>query len=54
MTAGFGARLRTALDAYGPLCVGIDPHVSLVEEWGLEASPGGIREYEIVGVSYAG
>ncbi len=45
MTAGFGARLRTALDAYGPLCVGIDPHVSLVEEWGLEASPAGIREF---------
>ncbi len=45
MTAGFGARLRTALDAYGPLCVGIDPHGSLVEEWGLEASPAGIREF---------
>lgn len=45
MTAGFGARLRAALDAYGPLCVGIDPHVSLVEEWGLEASATGIRDF---------
>jgi len=41
----FGERLRTALHTYGPLCVGIDPHVSLVEEWGLEASGAGIREF---------
>ncbi|MEZ3160224.1 orotidine-5'-phosphate decarboxylase [Microbacterium sp. BWT-B31] len=47
MTAGFGfgARLRAALDAYGPLCVGIDPHVSLLEEWGLDASASGTREF---------
>jgi len=45
VTAGFGARLRTALDTHGPLCVGIDPHVSLVEEWGFEASGAGIREF---------
>lgn len=42
---GFGARLRGALEAFGPLCVGIDPHVHLLEEWGLDASAGGVREF---------
>nr|WP_218853246.1 orotidine-5'-phosphate decarboxylase [Microbacterium immunditiarum] len=37
--------MRTALDTYGPLCVGIDPHISLVEEWGLDASAAGICEF---------
>jgi orotidine-5'-phosphate decarboxylase len=31
----FGARLRAAMDARGPLCVGIDPHSALLESWGL-------------------
>ncbi|GGS03412.1 orotidine 5'-phosphate decarboxylase [Streptomyces aureoverticillatus] len=31
----FGARLRHAMDARGPLCVGIDPHASLLAAWGL-------------------
>ena len=31
MTAPFGARLAAAMDAHGPLCVGIDPHTSLQE-----------------------
>ena len=31
----FGQRLRTAVDTYGPLCAGIDPHRALVESWGL-------------------
>ena len=33
----FGARLRRAMDERGPLCVGIDPHASLLAEWGLNA-----------------
>ncbi|MHC2999925.1 orotidine-5'-phosphate decarboxylase [Microbacterium sp. HJ5] len=41
----FGSRLRAALDARGPLCVGIDPHGSLLEEWGLDASAAGAREF---------
>ncbi len=41
----FGARLRVALDTHGPLCVGIDPHVSLLEEWGLDASAAGARAF---------
>ncbi|WP_137843606.1 orotidine-5'-phosphate decarboxylase [Microbacterium sp. 2FI] len=42
---GFGQRLLSALDAYGPLCVGIDPHVHLLAEWGLDADAAGVREF---------
>ncbi|WP_062078861.1 orotidine-5'-phosphate decarboxylase [Demequina globuliformis] len=31
----FGARLSTAMAEFGPLCVGIDPHPELLEQWGL-------------------
>jgi orotidine-5'-phosphate decarboxylase len=31
----FGARLTAAMAARGPLCVGIDPHAGLLEQWGL-------------------
>ena len=43
-TPTFGQRLRTALDEHGPLCVGIDPHQSLLAAWGLDASAAGVRE----------
>ncbi|WP_454167006.1 orotidine-5'-phosphate decarboxylase [Microbacterium lacticum] len=42
---GFGQRLRAALDAYGPLCVGIDPHEALLHAWGVDASAAGVREF---------
>lgn len=45
MTAGFGARLSAVLEARGPLCVGIDPHRSLLAEWGLPDSGAGAREF---------
>ncbi len=35
----FGARLAAAMGDYGPLCVGIDPHPSLLAQWGLSDSP---------------
>lgn len=41
----FGSRLRAALDAHGPLCVGIDPHAALLDAWGLDASAAGVREF---------
>ncbi|GAA2994702.1 orotidine-5'-phosphate decarboxylase [Microbacterium terrae] len=41
----FGERLRSAVDARGRLCVGIDPHASLLAEWGLDASAAGVREF---------
>ena len=31
----FGARLHAAIAERGPLCVGVDPHPSLLQEWGL-------------------
>ncbi|GAA1673560.1 orotidine-5'-phosphate decarboxylase [Microbacterium lacus] len=44
MTA-FGTRLREAVLSGGRLCVGIDPHESLLREWGLPASAEGAREF---------
>jgi orotidine-5'-phosphate decarboxylase len=41
----FGARLRNAMDARGPLCVGIDPHPSLLSAWGLPDSPSGLERF---------
>ena len=34
-SASFGARLSTALERRGALCLGIDPHSQLLAEWGL-------------------
>jgi orotidine-5'-phosphate decarboxylase len=41
----FGARLNSALDARGPLCVGIDPHPSLLETWGLPVTADGVGRF---------
>lgn len=41
----FGARLRTALDTRGPLCVGIDPHPSLLAAWGLGDDVAGLEQF---------
>lgn len=41
----FGQRLSAALDRFGPLCVGIDPHESLLRAWGLGADAAGVREF---------
>ncbi|TAM86326.1 MAG: orotidine-5'-phosphate decarboxylase [Jatrophihabitans sp.] len=45
MTDGFGARLDAALDARGPLCVGIDPHPALLASWGLADDAGGLAAF---------
>lgn len=51
----FGARLRSALTARGPLCVGIDPHPSLLLDWGLSDDVTGLRRFsEIVVDALAG
>ncbi|MEU8827901.1 orotidine-5'-phosphate decarboxylase [Streptomyces sp. NPDC048636] len=44
-TAPFGARLRAAMDTRGPLCVGIDPHASLLAEWGLGDDVAGLERF---------
>lgn len=41
----FGARLCAAVAARGRLCVGIDPHESLLREWGLGVTAAGVREF---------
>jgi len=47
VTLSFGARLAAAMDAHGPLCVGIDPHPSLLAEWGLADDAGGLRTFAL-------
>jgi len=41
----FGARLRRAMDERGPLCVGIDPHASLLADWGLGDDVAGLERF---------
>jgi orotidine-5'-phosphate decarboxylase len=41
----FGARLTAAVDALGPLCVGIDPHGPLLRQWGLADDADGLRRF---------
>ncbi|QDQ10434.1 orotidine-5'-phosphate decarboxylase [Streptomyces spectabilis] len=41
----FGARLRHAMDTRGPLCVGIDPHASLLAAWGLDDDIKGLETF---------
>ncbi|WP_419707382.1 orotidine-5'-phosphate decarboxylase [Promicromonospora sp. NFX87] len=43
----FGARLAAAMDEHGPLCVGIDPHASLLHAWGLRDDVDGLREFSL-------
>lgn len=45
MSEGFGERVRSALHARGPLCVGIDPHSALLAAWGLTDDARGVREF---------
>ncbi len=41
----FGDRLAAAMDEYGPLCAGIDPHPNLLQAWGLEDSAESLRTF---------
>ena len=45
MSAAFGDRLAKAMAERGPLCVGIDPHPNLLEQWGLEDSAAGLAAF---------
>ncbi len=46
-TAGFGDRLAAAMGERGPLCVGIDPHASLLAAWGLSDDAQGLRRFSM-------
>jgi orotidine-5'-phosphate decarboxylase len=41
----FGKRLDAALDERGSLCVGIDPHAALLQQWGLPDDPAGLARF---------
>ncbi len=41
----FGSRAQAAMQAYGPACIGIDPHASLLDEWGLPDSVEGLQRF---------
>jgi len=45
VTAPFGRRLAAAVADRGPLCVGIDPHRSLLLDWGLGDDVDGLRRF---------
>lgn len=45
MPNSFSSRLVRNFERYGKLCVGIDPHSSLLEEWGLADSVDGLRVF---------
>ena len=47
MAASFGTRLDQNFAKYGQLCVGVDPHASLLEEWGLEQSVEALRTFSM-------
>lgn len=44
---GFGDRLYAAMREHGPVCVGIDPHASLLSSWGLTDDANGVREFSL-------
>ncbi|WP_347350196.1 orotidine-5'-phosphate decarboxylase [Intrasporangium sp.] len=55
MTTGFGVRLRHAMDHLGPLCVGIDPHRSLLQAWDLTYDVAGLERFALTCVeAFAG
>ncbi len=45
MSQPFGQRLWAAVDVFGPLCVGVDPHAALLNSWGLPDDPGGAERF---------
>lgn len=54
VTPGFGDRLYAAMRQFGPVCVGIDPHSSLVREWGLDDEVEGLRRFSLTVVEALG
>lgn len=43
----FGARLHRAMQDRGRLCVGVDPHSSLLAEWGLPDDVSGLERFAL-------
>ncbi len=41
----FGERVHAAMAGRGQFCVGIDPHASLLHEWGLSDDASGLETF---------
>jgi orotidine-5'-phosphate decarboxylase len=50
----FGDRLAVAVDARGPLVVGIDPHLPLLRDWGLAPDVDGLERFAMTAVEAVG
>jgi orotidine-5'-phosphate decarboxylase len=50
VVTAFGDRLAAAVDARGPLVVGIDPHLPLLRDWGLPADVSGLERFALTAV----
>ncbi|MFC5994206.1 orotidine-5'-phosphate decarboxylase [Pseudonocardia hispaniensis] len=50
----FGERLVAAVEAYGPLCVGIDPHPGLLAAWGLADDAAGLERFAMTALEALG
>lgn len=53
MPSSFGVRLGQTFEKHGQLCVGIDPHANLLEDWGLNDSPEGLRQFAFTALNAA-
>lgn len=49
----FGVRLAAAMDAAGPLCLGIDPHPGLLADWDLPDTPVGLERFSMTALEAA-
>ena len=49
----FGERLEAVFAAYGHLCLGLDPHASVLDAWGQPDSAEGVREFGLRAVEAA-
>lgn len=47
MSRSFGARARSLMAEFGPACIGIDPHPSLLDAWGLPDTPDGLEAFSM-------
>jgi orotidine-5'-phosphate decarboxylase len=45
LPTSFGSRLNSTFGKYGQLCVGIDPHASLLADWGLSDDVAGLEKF---------
>jgi orotidine-5'-phosphate decarboxylase len=52
--ASFGARLAAVVAERGPLCVGVDPHPSLLSDWGLPVTAAGLERFALTCVEALG